>query len=128
MFRRIAMACFGLVALVAAGGCTANVAGSWQVVDVKPRGASFPFNRVTFDEQGKYTATGLYDSEGRMSEDVHTATGQVERKGGDVRLVPAKGTAVIYKTRRRLDGKLEMTLRVPGQDRPLTAVLAPAGQ
>ncbi|MDO8630743.1 MAG: hypothetical protein Q7R41_09635, partial [Phycisphaerales bacterium] len=84
MFRRIALVCFGLVAVSAAGGCTANVAGSWQVVDVKPRGASFPFNRVTFDGQGKYTAMGLYDSEGRMSEDVHTTTGQVERKGRDV--------------------------------------------
>jgi hypothetical protein len=124
MIRRIAMACFGVVAVAAAGGCTANVAGSWQVVEVKPRGASFPFNHVTFDRQDKYTATGVYDSEGRMSEDVHTATGQVLRKGRDVRLVPAKGTAVAYKTRRRLDGKLEMILRVPGQNRPLIAVLA----
>jgi hypothetical protein len=123
MFRRIAIACFGFVGVASAGGCTANVAGSWQVVDVKPRGASFPFNQVTFDGQGKYTSTGLYDSEGQMSEGVRTITGQVDRKGCDMRLVPAKGTAVIYKTRRRLDGKLEMTLRVPGHDRALTAVL-----
>jgi len=128
MFRRILTASVALILFGAIGGCMANVTGSWEVVDVQPRGASFPFNRVSFDEHGKYTATGLYDSEGRLSDDVHTVTGQVERKGREVRLLPAKGTAVVYRTRRRLDGKLEMTLTVPGQDRPLTAVLGQANE
>ena len=123
MFRRIVIVGVALIAPAAVGGCTPNVAGSWEVVDVQPRGASFPFNRVSFDQQGKYTSTGIYDAQGRLSDDVHTATGQFERKGRDVRLVPAKGTAVVYKTRRRFDGKLEMTLEVPGQNHPLTAVL-----
>ncbi len=106
-------------------GCSTNMAGSWEVVEVHPEGASFPFRQVSFDDQGKYTATGMFDADGRMTGKQHTTTGQAQRKGRELRMAPSKGTAVVYQTRRRLDGRLELVLKVPGQDRPLTAVLAP---
>ena len=124
MFRRFKVASFGVL-LGAICGCTADIAGTWQVVDVQPKGASFPLNRVTFDLQGKYTSAGLYDAQGRLRDDVQTATGRFERMGDNLRLIPANGTAVSYQMRRRLDGKIEMTLDIPGQNRPLTAVLSP---
>ena len=106
-------------------GCS-SIAGSWKTVDVRPQGAAFPINQVTFDAQGKYTATGDYSAQGTYSGDLHTTTGAYTRQRQTVRVSPVGGPPLEYKIRRRLDGKLVMTLKVPGQDREITAVLTPA--
>ena len=107
-------------------GCSSSIAGSWQTAEIRPQGAAFPINQVTFDAQGKYTATGAFSAQGSYSGDTHTTTGAYTRQGRMVRVSPIGGPPLEYKTRRRLDGKLVMTLRVPGQDSEVTAVLTPA--
>src|SRR5262245_39093696 len=62
-------------------GCAPKLAGGWETVDVQPAGASFPFNRIQFDATGKYTATGLYDGSGRMTDEVRTTTGDFRQSG-----------------------------------------------
>jgi len=113
-------------AVILISGCSNNIAGSWQTAEIRPRGAAFPINQVTFDAQGKYTATGAISAQGAYSGDTHTTTGEYTRKRQVVRVSPVGGPPLEYKIHRRLDGKLEMTLKVPGQDREVTAVLTPA--
>ena len=107
-------------------GCSSSIAGSWTTSEVRPQGAVFPINQVTFDAQGKYTATGEYSAQGTYSGEMHTTTGAYTRQQQTVRVSPVGGSPLEYKTRRRLDGKLVMTLKVPGQDGEVTAVLTPA--
>jgi len=107
-------------------GCSSSIAGSWETSEVRPQGAGFPINQVTFDKQGKYTATGAFSAQGTYSGDIHTTTGVYTRQWQTVRVSPVGGPPLEYKTRRRLDGKLVMTLKVPGQDREVTAVFTPA--
>jgi len=106
-------------------GCS-SIAGSWKTAEVRPQGAAFPINQVTFDAQGKYTATGEFSDQGASSGDTHTTTGSYARQWQTLRLSPVSGPALEYKAHRRLDGKLVMTLKMPGQNREVTAVLAPA--
>jgi hypothetical protein len=105
------------------GGCAKDLSGSWETVQVRPEGASFPFNRIQFGE-GTYTAFGLYDGDGRMAEDVQTTTGEYRRSGSALQIKPHKGANQSYHVRRRLDGRLEIVMTRPG-GKPLTAVLAP---
>ena len=107
-------------------GCSSSITGSWETSEVRPQGAGFPINQVTFDEQGKYTATGAFSAQGTYSGDIHTTTGVYTRQLQTVRVSPVGGPPLEYKIRRRLDGKLVMTLKVPGQDREVTAVFTPA--
>ena len=113
-------------AVVVISGCSSSIAGSWQTAEVRPQGAGFPINQVTFDAQGKYTATGQFSAQGAYSGDTHTTTGVYTKQGQTVRVSPIGGPPLEYKSRRRLDGKLVMTLKLPGQDREITAVLTPA--
>ncbi len=106
-------------------GCSSNIAGSWQTAEVRPQGAVFPIHQVTFDDQGKYTATGQFTAQGAYTGDVHTTTGDYKKQGQTVRVSPIGGPPVEYQVRRRMDGKLEMTLKLPGKDRDVTAVLTP---
>lgn len=112
------------LAVLAASGC--SIAGSWKTSEVRPQGAAFPINQVTFDAQGKYTATGEFSAQGAYNGDMHTTTGTYKKQWQMVRVSPIGGPPLEYKTRRRLDGKLVMILKVPGQDREITAVLTPA--
>jgi hypothetical protein len=107
-------------------GCSSGIAGSWKTSEIRPQGAAFPINQVTFDAQGKYTATGEFSAQGTYSGEVHTTTGAYTRQRQTIRVSPVDGPPLEYKTRRRLDGKLLMTLKVPGQDGEVTAVLTPA--
>jgi len=113
-------------AVVSISGCSSNIAGSWQTAEVHPQGAAFPINEVTFDAQGKYTATGAFSAKGEYSGDTHTTTGDYARKREVVRISPVGGPPLEYKIRRRLDGKLVMTLKMPGEKPEVTAVLTPA--
>ena len=112
--------------IFALSGCSNSIAGSWKTSEVRPQGAGFPINQVTFDAQGKYTATGDYSAQGEYSGKMHTTTGGYTRQRQMVRVSPVGGPPLEYKTRRRLDGKLVMTFKVPGQDDEVTAVLTPA--
>lgn len=107
-------------------GCSSSIAGSWKTTEVRPQGAGFPISQVTFDAQGKYTATGLFSAQGAYTGDMHTTTGAYTRQGQTVRVTPIGGPPLEYKTRRRLDGKLVMALKLPGRDQEITAVLTPA--
>jgi len=115
-----------LCSTILLSGCSTNIAGSWQTAEIHPKGAGFPINQVTFDNQGKYTATGEFSAGGVYNGDTHTTTGTYKKQWQTVRISPVGGPPLEYKTRRRLDGKLVMTLKVPGQDHEVTAVLAPA--
>ncbi len=116
------------VLIVEFAGCAPKLSGGWETVDVQPAGASFPFNRIQFDPAGKYTATGLYDGSGRMTEDAHTTTGDFRQSGSQLQFQPHKGDPQAYTLHRRLDGKIEVILDTPGQKKQLKAVLAPSGQ
>ena len=113
-----------LCAAVLSSGC--GLGGSWKTTDVRPKGAAFPINQVTFDAQGKYTATGEFTAKGDYNGNTHTTTGVYTRRWQTLTLSPVGGPMLEYKTRRRWDGKLVMTLKLPGQDREATAVLSPA--
>ena len=106
-------------------GCA--VGGSWRTESVRPEGAAFPVNEITFDPSGKYTATGLFTAQGAYSGDRHTTTGGFTFSGAKLTLSPTDGPPLVYNTVRRFDGKLVMTLKLPNQDRSVSAVLAPAG-
>lgn len=108
-------------------GCAPKLAGSWETVDVQPAGASFPFNTVQFDPSGKYTASGLYDGSGRMTDEVRTTTGDFRHSGSQLQFQPHKGDPQSYQMRRRLDGKMEIILHTPGEQGQLKAILAPSG-
>lgn len=125
--RRLPFAIGAVVACVCSAGCAPKLSGGWETVDVQPAGASFPFNRVQFDPAGKYTATGLYDANGRMADDVRTTTGDFQQSGTQLQFQPHKGELQTYRTRRRIDGKLEVILDTPGQKGQLKAILAPSG-
>jgi len=116
------------VLMVTMTGCAPKLSGGWETVDVQPKGASFPFNNIQFDAQGKYTASGLYDGNGRMTDEVRTTTGNYRQLGSELQVVPDKGDPQSYRMHRRLDGKLEVVLDIPGQKKQLKAVLAPSGQ
>lgn len=115
------------VLIAAMAGCSPKLSGSWETVDVQPAGASFPFNRIQFDPSGKYTASGLYDGSGRMTDEVRTTTGDYRQAGSKLEFRPHKGDPQSYRMRRRLDGKMEVILDAPSQG-PLKAVFAPSGQ
>jgi beta-glucanase (GH16 family) len=120
-------ALLGLLAWCAAAGCAPKLSGSWETVDVQPAGASFPFNTVQFDPSGKYTASGLYDGSGRMTNEVRTTTGDFRQSGSQLQIQPHKGELQSYQLRRRLDGKLEVILQRPGEQGQLKAIFAPSG-
>ena len=107
-------------------GCAPKLTGAWEIADVQPPGASFPFSRVQFDAAGKYTATGLYDGSGRMTDEVRTTTGDFRQSGAGLQRQPHKGDSQSYRVRRRLDGKMEILMEHPAQPRPLKAILAPS--
>ena len=107
-------------------GCSNNIAGAWQTTEISPQGAAFPINQVSFDAQGHYTATGVFSAQGGYSGDTHTTTGAYTKKRQVVCVSPVGGPPLEYKIRRRLDGKLVMTLLAPGQKGEVTAVLTPA--
>jgi hypothetical protein len=120
---------FAIGVLVAAlCGCAPKLTGGWETVDVQPAGASFPFNRIEFDPSGKYTSSGLFDGSGRMTNDVRTTTGDYRRSGSQLQVQPHKGDPQTYRLRRRLDGKMEIILDIPGQKVRPKAVLAPSGK
>lgn len=109
-------------AMLLLSGCA--LGGSWRAESIQPQGSPFPINEITFDK-GKYTATGMFTAQGDYSEKPRTTTGEYSFNGLALKLKPAGGPELFYRTSRRLDGKLSMTFKLPNQGPSVTAVLAP---
>lgn len=106
-------------------GCTQKLSGGFETVGVHPPEASFPFNRIEFDPSGKYTASGLYDGSGRMTDEVRTTTGEFRQSAGKLEIAPHRGDVQAYRIRRRLDGRMEILLDSPDRKQSIRAILAP---
>jgi hypothetical protein len=89
-------------------GC--SLSGTWRTVSVVPEGERFPIVSVTFDKQHRFTATSEEDARQR------TSTGEYKWNGLRLILSPGHGQEQEqkYRGRRRLDGTLVLTHRVPG--------------
>ena len=121
--RGWAVSAFLIVAGLALGGC-GGVVGEWRLVRTKPEGSSFPVRGIGFDSEGRYASTGWYTSDGVYDGEEHTNNGDFTSRGNSVKLKADEGRGLKYKTRRRWDGKLVMTLEVPGEKRKVTAVFS----
>jgi hypothetical protein len=115
-----------LAAAVGVEGC--GVTGAWKTIDVQPAGAPFPVNQVTFDPQGSYAAQGFFTPQGAYDGHLHDSKGTYRWKGRRLELAAADGPPLTYRTRRRLDGRLVMTLQIPGQPQTITATLSRADE
>ena len=76
------------------GGC--SIAGIWDTVKTSPADARTPFEMVTFNDEGGYTATGQRGSK------VVTVTGTYEWNGAELAIHPAQGDTRVY------PGRLDM--------------------
>jgi len=85
-FRSIVL----LTAVTLISGC--SIAGTWKTVKSEPADAAArsPFQMVTFNDEGGYTATGQHGSE------VITDTGTYEWDGTKLTVHPGKGDTRVY--------------------------------
>jgi hypothetical protein len=100
-------------------GCAAP-AGSWKTVRVEPQGAVFPIERLSLDDRGRFTATGVREDDRR------TLTGEYRIRRGRLCLTPDGGEEERYDFARRVDGSLRLQSLDPAFPRPVTATLRPA--
>lgn len=79
-----------LAGTVLVGGC--SLAGTWSTVRTDPAdaGGRSPFQMVTFNDEGGYTATGQEGSK------VITKTGAYEWNGSKLTIRPADGEVRVY--------------------------------
>lgn len=104
-------------------GC--RVSGRWQLRDTKPEGAAFPFHAIQLAPGGEYQTQGLFSATGDFDGKPHTVSGSYSRSPGSLSLSPTNGPTVSYRTYRRLDGKLVLSLALPGPPHRVTAVFEP---
>lgn len=105
-------------------GC--SMAGAWRTTEITPKGAPFPIQELSIDAKGQYTSSGMFDGSGNFDGEAHTATGTYSQGLGTLTLKPTEGTELVYRVRRRLDGKLVLTFRPPGAERSVTALMTAA--
>jgi hypothetical protein len=101
--RRTTVVLAALMGATTAGGC--SIAGSWRTIAVDPPGAPFPVDRVTFDRDDNYTATGSREGETR------TSTGRYRWNWFKLDVLEPGGQPRTYSAQRRLDGKLVLTYK-----------------
>lgn len=103
------------VSLLLCVGC--SISGTWKTVSVEPPDMAdkFMFSRVTFGEDGTYTATAKY--EGQES----TSTGKYEWSGTELDVDPDDGDPREYDGYLRMDGKLVLKHEHEGES--MTAIL-----
>ncbi len=79
-----------LTTAILIGGC--SIAGTWNTVKTDPADseARSPFQVVTFNDDGGYTATGTH------GEKVVTATGTYKWDGMKLTVIPAEGEERVY--------------------------------
>ena len=99
--------------MTASMGC--SLAGSWETVSVDPPTVPFPVDHITFDTHNNYTASWTQDGSPR------TGTGEYQWNGFTLDVVQGYTLPRTYKTRKRLDGTLEMTYEQGGAK--VTAIL-----
>ncbi len=97
------VASIGLITLLT--GC--NISGTWQAIDVSPDDAMFPLTKMTFDAQGRYTATESTDGQ------IRTSTGSYTWNGLALKLEPTGGEPRSYPGRTRFDGALVLLHKSP---------------
>jgi hypothetical protein len=112
----------GGVALVL--GC-APKSDQWAISEVHPAGAPFPFSGVRLDRDGNYETHGLFNEHGEYTGRTQAIDGKYSWAGGKLSMMPKSGPTVTYRTRRRIDGSLMMTLDIPGQEKKIRAVMRP---
>jgi hypothetical protein len=83
--------------------CGCSLAGTWRTVAVTPGDVRFPISHVTFDDDGRYTATVEYD------EGPRTDTGAYQWNGWRLVITPTKGPGRVYRGSRHWGGKLVLT-------------------
>ena len=112
--QRTTMVLAALICITTAGGCT--IAGSWRTIAVDPPGAPFPVDRVTFDRDNNYTASGSQEGE------ICTSTGRYRWNWFKLDVMEPGRLPRTYSARRRLDGRLVLTYK-EGRGK-VTAILA----
>lgn len=89
--------------LLLLGTTACSLAGTWHIVECLPQHASPPFEHITIDARGEYTATS-----GRAHH-VHTETGRYRWNGISLRLTPAGKAERTYSCRRTAAGGLRVS-------------------
>ncbi len=92
--------------VVTSTGCSLD--GSWETVSVDPPTVPFPLDTITFDANKNYTASWTQDGSPR------TGTGQYQWNGSTLDVVQGYTLPRTYRTRKRLDGTLELTYEQGG--------------
>jgi hypothetical protein len=113
------MACLSLGLLVALSGCSNALVGTWHTESVDPPESAkiFQLNKVTFNEDGTYTASATHEGKSRQSSGNYSFDGfklKLETKDGTVRTYGA--------TYNSFTDKLDMTTTHEGEK--IHAVLA----
>lgn len=110
--RATTLSAFVTVALT---GSACHLRGEWKRVGTEPPQAMFPVDTLTLGEDQHYTA--LWEHRGRKL----GSTGTYRYHRGTLSVAESGRAPRDYKARRRLDGKLELTYSINGQD--VTAIL-----
>ena len=103
--------------LVIVTGC--SLTGTWKTINIIPPDARFPMNRISFDNDSRFTATAEYEGQTR------TSTGTYEWNGRKLLVFPDGGGERTYPGRRRWDRKLLLTHNRNGER--ITAIFAKTG-
>jgi len=92
-----------LCVVLVSGGCTTNLSGTWNTVEVEPPGGPFPLHRVTFDEHGRYTASSMRDGE------KHTSVGTYRQGLSFLEITQQGRLPRNYHFKRLSDGTIRLT-------------------
>ena len=117
--RRITAACLSLGLLMALSGCSNVLVGTWHTESVDPPESAkvFQLIKVTFNEDGTYTAAATHEGKSRQS------SGNFSYDGFKLKLETKEGTVRTYgATYNSFTEKLEMTTKHEGEK--IRAVLA----
>ena len=103
--------------LVIVTGC--SLTGTWKTINIIPPDARFPMNRISFDNDSRFTATAEYEGQTR------TSTGTYEWNGRKLVVFPDGGDERTYPGRRRWGRKLALIHNRNGER--ITAIFAKTG-
>lgn len=93
------------IAVVGLGGCAANIVGTWRTTQVEPPGIMFPLDEISFDGQGRYTASWSQDDE------KHTSVGAYRQSMSQLEITQDGRLARKYRLKRKSDDSLVMIYR-----------------
>ncbi len=93
-------ALWALALLPALTGC--SLTGTWSTASVRPADERFDLSHVSFDKQGRYTATARYDGTSR------TSVGSYRFNGRKLIINPDNGSQRAYACKRGLSDELTL--------------------